>query len=213
VVADITVNASGPNASASGTAHMDTSVCPSMPISGSLDITVGDATSTVTFTDDCGNYKINTPGSVGIRLQNLKQSQWQHIPVVCNDGSHLDAPSFDFYALTDGPLSSDPTGVYFSKCLSGWPYRGFVSGTATESAAHLDFTVTDTSQGPDWTFSGTFDGTATPGYADFKGTLRVHASGGYHDCQGDLVITDVYGAGCGMSYGSLPLCNDAFSCQ
>ncbi|NOZ95254.1 MAG: hypothetical protein GXP47_11015, partial [Acidobacteria bacterium] len=30
VVADITVNASGPNASASGTAHMDTSVCPSM---------------------------------------------------------------------------------------------------------------------------------------------------------------------------------------
>lgn len=56
--------------------------------------------------------------------------------LTCSDGSHTTAPTFDFYLLTDGPLSADPTGVTFAKCLSGWPYTGFASGTATENALH-----------------------------------------------------------------------------
>jgi len=214
VVADITVNASGSGASATGTAHVDTSVCTSTPISGSIDVTVGGKTSTVTFTNECGIYKLKTPGSVGIRLQNLKNSQWQYIDTTCNDGSHTTAPTFDFCLLTDGPLGTDPIGVTFSKCLTGWGYTGFASGTATENALHLEFTVTDSTQGMDWTFTGTYDAVATSvNYSVYRGTLRVHASGGYHDCQGDLVIEDFDMGGCGMEYGQLPICNGALSCQ
>ncbi len=216
VAADITINASGPNASAAGTVHMDTSVCTTAPISGSVDITVGSTTSTVTFTNDCGVYTINTPGSVGLRFQNDKNSQWQYIPVTCSDGFHTTAPTFDFYALTDGPLSASPTGVAFSKCLTGLlADGGYVSGNATESALHLDFTIVSSLSGDDWTYRGSYDGTQAQeyGYGVFTGTLRVHASGGYKDCQGDLVITDKIVGGCGMSYGALPICNGASSCQ
>jgi len=141
-------------------------------------------------------------------------SGWQTVDTVCSDGSHVSSGAFEFYALSDGPLSSsDPTGVYFSQCLSGWTDNGFVSGSVTYSAAHLEFTVT---QYNGWTYSGTFDGTdgtAERGGA-FEGTYRVHASNG--DCQGDRVMTGMLAIGCAMAYGGpnqYSLCNGASRCQ
>lgn len=57
---DLTIDASGPGASATGTVHFDTAVCATYPVSGSIDVTIGDSTTTITFNAKCnGSYDYN----------------------------------------------------------------------------------------------------------------------------------------------------------
>jgi len=214
VVADLSINASGQGASASGSAHIDTSVCSTYPISGSIDITIDGKTSTVTYTNECGNFKIGTPGSVGIEVDNTRDSEWHYIPYTC-PGGFTGALSFHFFALSDGPLGADdPTGMLFSKCLTGWGVTGYVSGQATETNLYLDYTIFDISSGTDWTLTGTYEGGLAAGWDSgvYEGRLRVHASSG--ECQGDLVLDHKIMFACGMDFGSpFVMCNNATSCN
>ena len=213
VVADLSINASGQGASASGSAHIDTSVCSTYPISGSIDITIGDTTSTITYTNDCGDFKISTPGSVGFEVDNTRNSQIIYIPYSC-PGGFTGNTSFGFFGLSDGPLSADQTAVFFSKCLTGWGVTGAVSGQATETNLHLDYTVFDIMSGNEWTFTGSYDGTLADGWDSgvYIGTLRVHAIRG--ECEGDLVLDDKIVFACGMDFTSgYVMCNDWSSCQ
>jgi hypothetical protein len=62
VSVDLTIDASGPGASAKGTIHFDTGVCATYPVSGSVDVTVGGKTTTITFTNKCnGSYDYTVP--------------------------------------------------------------------------------------------------------------------------------------------------------
>ncbi len=52
--------------SITGSAHMDTSICPNYPISGSVTLDRGGEVYTMTFTDDCdGTYGFQSPGQTG----------------------------------------------------------------------------------------------------------------------------------------------------
>jgi len=184
VSGNLTTNATGSSpqgpVSLSGSAHIDTSICPNYPISGSVTVTDAGLSKTITFNSKCDGTFDYASGTAKIWQLDMP---WPDCPGI---GSGWFSPTF---MAENGHLSVIPMGglnnVYHSPTGSGW---------YNSTAAHVDYELF-------WNFAANpnpghqfdqyrvvFDGTLADAAAPkYVGTFNVQAKhtlvdGSVHSC-------------------------------
>lgn len=177
VLGDVTVNGTGPGgASASGSAHFDTTQCARYPISGSLTLSVGGKARTYTFDTKCrGSFSVSG---------NVQYGTFQIYPKNCQGQSSLEP--FMALMVDEGQLYVDPNCGAESNVGAR---DNVISGTLTAKNVSLSFAVhpgvtpyrivgtfqgTNTNTVPEW--GGRYTGTTTYTFTELNPDGSVKCS-------------------------------------
>lgn len=216
VVGDITAEGSGDEISVSANAHVDTEVCRTHPVSGTVTASQNGHDALLEFREPCGSYALDIPGAPAFKI-----SPSASITMPCDGGPDYGDMTFFAVFRADGEIRNQPVKLLYDACETslGTVRSGSGSGTATDDMITIDFSIDDdwtAYGGGTWNFTGRFEGVrediGVP-IPVYRGTLTLYRSGvNEYDlaCEGSYTEEGLLVTACYSDHA--PYCTNADQC-